>query len=113
MAAETSSPFSKDPLAAFAPDEVDGDRSQSRLKSHSVATARSPPACGQGHGAVHGAGIEMNIAESLGQKPAQSALPGPGGPVYGDDEFTIQSKNLSLVIRPETQNLKPKTDFNL
>src|SRR5262245_7584162 len=38
-----------------------------------------------GHGAVHGAGVEVAHAESLGEPPSHGALAGPGRPVDGDD----------------------------
>ncbi len=65
------------PLPAFVPDEVDGDVSAKPLKSRSVGRLDSRSRCGQSDRAVHGAGIEMDIAECLGQKLAQSTLARP------------------------------------
>ena len=44
----------------------------------------------QGHGAVHGAGVDIGEAQALGQASRDGALAGAGRPVDGDhDAFCV------------------------
>ena len=43
------------------------------------------PQAGQGHGTVHGAGVQIAAAQSPGQGPSDGALSCPGGSVDGDN----------------------------
>ena len=67
-----------------------GRRSSSAARPASAASACACRRCprrragGQRHGAVHGAGVEVAVAEPVGHRARDRRLAGAGGPVDGD-----------------------------
>ena len=83
-------PVEKNPdlMPRIHPERHPGASGQSR-ENPLVGEGNPLPECLQGHGPIHGSGIEIQIAQALRQKPGGRGFAGSSGAVDRDDKVLL------------------------